>query len=609
MSVLTRTGREAACALPVLGILLVAGLAALFLAPGGSADHDADMTRCELDIGLVLDRSNSMDRTRLDLLKTTASTIIDALEGPDISGARTFPPSGFDKGLDSNHGSTRQVVNFISNGLGDDMEEAVTDVHADIMAAARPTRLQAMVIVSDGHVDDPSASASAAKADGIRVFTVAVGEGADTGLMASLATSPTLPHAHTAQTDHFAELAGVRILRAVADCLPTPDFGWAASPLCAGAIVTFTDASVPHGSSSIRHAHWDFDDGATLDADPWSAGMTVEHAFAAPGTFDVRLAVHDKAGRENDVAFPVQVIDCTEIGINVDFSCRPAASPVRHVLFEPRITGLSDPGLTWDLGDGQTRAGELIGHTYASAGVHVVRLHVEGDGMSIDVARPCQAREAHPPVLGPLQDLEVHAGTKVRIELHATDRDDDELRFDLRRPMGLPANAGLEDGVFTWPTLAGQEGRYGPLDFGVTDGLFMDRGSMWIEVVDAASTGSTAGATDGDGDGTGDGADNCPFVWNPDQDDADEDGRGDACTAHAAAPPGRDGPAPDDPPERVAPPASLCMTGDVCAHGARSTSGPALTGATPADDAREAPAAPLLLAVLALGAACFRRRP
>ena len=118
---------------------------------------------------------------------------------------------------------------------------------------------------------------------------------------------------------------------------------------------------------------WTLGDGTT------AAGRELVHAFLAPGTFSVELAVTDDDGEVDLVAGTVEVQN------------RPPTAHIPFDLFmvygeEGRASfrglgfnGLSDQGslsFSWDFGDGSSVTGREVVHSYAASGTFIATLTV-----------------------------------------------------------------------------------------------------------------------------------------------------------------------------------------------------------------------------------------
>ena len=125
----------------------------------------------------------------------------------------------------------------------------------------------------------------------------------------------------------------------------------------------------------ITDYQWDLGDGTT------AAGPTVDHAYAAPGTYTATLTVADAAGVANS-----RSSDSVQIVVNAPPVAE--AGPDRHVAIGEVITfdaGTShDPdgsliAYAWDFGDGARGDGKVVQYAYHRSGVYRVGLEVRDD--------------------------------------------------------------------------------------------------------------------------------------------------------------------------------------------------------------------------------------
>jgi PKD repeat protein len=155
---------------------------------------------------------------------------------------------------------------------------------------------------------------------------------------------------------------------------------------CPGAEVAFdgSGSAAPDGKL-VRYA-WSFGDGGSLD------GAKVVHAYAQPGTYDVKLTVTDDTGSPCASATDTTrvVVDATPIAATAPLdeafiggandAALLDASPSRH----PDGRALE---FLWQIGDGSTETGERVRHTFRKAGDIPVKLTVrDTTGLSCGTA-------------------------------------------------------------------------------------------------------------------------------------------------------------------------------------------------------------------------------
>jgi PKD repeat protein len=148
-------------------------------------------------------------------------------------------------------------------------------------------------------------------------------------------------------------------------------------------VVSFDAANSYDTDGRITAYTWDFGDGAK------ATGQKASHAFIAPGTYTVSLAVEDDAAVANSTT-----VDTAEVIVNAS----PVAmgGPDRHVAIGEVIdfdaSGSFDPdGIlvdhAWNFGDGSTGTGSRVPFAYGQPGIFLVTLTVrDNSNLSGDTA-------------------------------------------------------------------------------------------------------------------------------------------------------------------------------------------------------------------------------
>jgi hypothetical protein len=153
------------------------------------------------------------------------------------------------------------------------------------------------------------------------------------------------------------------------------------APVRATRRVTFTGVPLAGEIASWR---WEFGDGTRGE------GRSVEHAFAEPGAFEVRLTVSD--GEHVVVAREaVEVLPPVEVLIS-PLTAPVMAGEVVHFHGEARLGKIAQ--WKWDFGDGSFAKGQRVEHAFGEPGIYMVRLQAS-DGEHQD-ARDAIVR-AHAP--------------------------------------------------------------------------------------------------------------------------------------------------------------------------------------------------------------------
>lgn len=149
---------------------------------------------------------------------------------------------------------------------------------------------------------------------------------------------------------------------------PTARFTSAVNDL--GVAVDGSMSSDPDGT--IASYAWDFGDGGTATT------ATPTHAYAAAGTYSVKLTVTDDKGATDSVTKSVTVTAANQ----PPSAAFTSSSTALTASFDG--SGSSDPDGTvasyaWDFGDGASAATAKPTHTYAAAGSYLVKLTVTDD--------------------------------------------------------------------------------------------------------------------------------------------------------------------------------------------------------------------------------------
>ncbi|HRW08482.1 MAG TPA: VWA domain-containing protein, partial [Caldilineaceae bacterium] len=151
-----------------------------------------------VDVIFVLDRSGSMlEDNRFEEAKNALRTFINQMDfSREQAGLVSFSS---DARLEQMLTNDRDALNSAISRLEVDGPTAIGDGIAAAMSELqssrhRPTHQSVMIVLSDGQNNmgqEPLPIATAAKSAGIRIFTIALGGSADTGLLQQIASSPT----------------------------------------------------------------------------------------------------------------------------------------------------------------------------------------------------------------------------------------------------------------------------------------------------------------------------------------------------------------------------------------------------------------------------------
>jgi PKD repeat protein/uncharacterized protein YegL len=560
-----RTRHEHLAAALALPLVL---LAAAFFIPSAEA---AGPCGSELDVGLVIDRSGSMAGTSMSATKAGAKEMVRSLSGSlDQSGLVSFESSAtLDKSLSSAHAATEAAIDGLVASGGTNMQAGIERSHADFTAKKRPAARHVMVVLSDGASSgDPVSAATAAKADGIEIFAISVGSGADTATMMAVASDPDSTYHKSASTSAEIEAAFRIILHDVRPLCPEIIVGKA----CALAPTVFIDRTTVMSPFRLVTSEWDFGDGATATYTPWVS--SVSHTYAAPGPYTVTVKIYD-----NDARVVTEVLNIMVEGCPIAaFDCEPTSYFAAILSLTDRSTDYDDDIIrwVWEFGDGTMSTEQNPVHEYARKGWYWVTLTVyDDDGHFDTTSKRCVGQWNRPPVVTPIPVLVVGEGELLQHHVTASDPDGDAVSLSWKRN-GFPAASSFntQTHVVSWRPPTGSAGTYTGALFIGCDFEFCANTTMTVVVLGPPPPEPpTNGDADGDGafdkgddcpaggcaavgtsppgtqgqddavpawpelsplvdtdyDGIGDRFDNCPLDPNPDQLDYDRDGLGDAC--------------------------------------------------------------------------------
>ena len=145
---------------------------------------------------------------------------------------------------------------------------------------------------------------------------------------------------------------------------------------------------VNQSSTFNASSSWTFDPDAAIISYEWvfgdgtgGTGKIVNHTYPSPGNYVVSLKVTDNDGKERRYNIISKTITVTENQPPIASFTHSPSNPVvnRTITFD--ASNSTDPGGTienyeWEFGDGETAEGEIVTHSYSSAGNYTVKLTV-----------------------------------------------------------------------------------------------------------------------------------------------------------------------------------------------------------------------------------------
>ncbi len=138
---------------------------------------------------------------------------------------------------------------------------------------------------------------------------------------------------------------------------------------CQGLTTTFTDLSKSDGVNNISTRVWDFGDGTTLT----SNATSVQHTYASPGVYSVKLTVTDAFGcvdstRRTDLIHATNPI--------ARFTVDTLACPGSVINFRNTSTDTSAASF-WNFGNGGTSTAKSPSYSYKNVGYYDVTLKIQ----------------------------------------------------------------------------------------------------------------------------------------------------------------------------------------------------------------------------------------
>ncbi len=144
---------------------------------------------------------------------------------------------------------------------------------------------------------------------------------------------------------------------------------------CTGQTVLFNSSRSFDPDGDPFSVKWDFGNGVTSDqANP-------SYVYETPGIYEAQLTLNDGFTEQASVAKIPVIIEGSPIArMNISDTTICVNNSLRFDGSASTDPSGALPSLSWDTGDGQTKAGSAINHVFTSPGVYTVTLTVEGSG-------------------------------------------------------------------------------------------------------------------------------------------------------------------------------------------------------------------------------------
>ncbi|MDB2275777.1 vWA domain-containing protein [Halorubrum ezzemoulense] len=148
----------------------------------------------ELEVALVSDTSGSITESELAQLKTAGKDFVDNLSIPDEAAAISFAASAsLDQELTTNYQAVKDAIDTYDDSGSTNMSAGISTAETELLTGTNATAgaSKVMILLSDGSPNSDSAATAAANSakSNIRIFTIALGSGADEVFLESIASS------------------------------------------------------------------------------------------------------------------------------------------------------------------------------------------------------------------------------------------------------------------------------------------------------------------------------------------------------------------------------------------------------------------------------------
>lgn len=182
----------------VVACLLVAALLPLAPADRAAAVEEGCTEPDPIDVGLVIDRSASMEGDKIEAARDGATRLAENFTARHRSGLVSYASfARLDEPLDADHQATIDAIADLEASGNTATGDGIDTSHDDFVENGDPDRRDVMILLTDGKTNtgsDPVSEANEAKADGIEIFAVGFGDDVDEEALREIVSEPVDEH-------------------------------------------------------------------------------------------------------------------------------------------------------------------------------------------------------------------------------------------------------------------------------------------------------------------------------------------------------------------------------------------------------------------------------
>jgi len=200
-------------------------------------------------------------------------------------------------------------------------------------------------------------------------------------------------------------------------------------------------SSDPNQGDTLTYS-WNFGDGST------GKGVSLEHTYQKAGSYTVHLTVTDSAGAAGQAQVTITVSSNKPPVARFNASKTSGFMPL-EIVFDAKDSSDPDGTITryaWDFGDGASKEGEKVTHTFTSDGVYNVTLTVYDDkegqnSTSLDIH--VKKGYTYTWIVGRRNDAQLHAISDTYINVNSVNYSSEKLLRTYVWPANEPVNSAL----------------------------------------------------------------------------------------------------------------------------------------------------------------------